>query len=195
MPFLACKIRRVPFFFKTKYVKLSIKISIIVQKTNLYRSFFTNVTQESLNSNSTALIYNLLVNVATLCDKSMGDGLSPIIGPIIWCRWSASEVAQSCLTLCDPMDCSLQGSSIHGIFQARVLEWVAISFSRASSRLRDRTQICIVGRCFTIWATREAHHLMRNPYLMRRSYFLWHSVPSWNKIRSFFVLWAPCSTA
>ena len=42
---------------------------------------------------------------------------------------SESEVAQSCLTLCDPMDCSLQGSSVHGIFQARVLEWVAISVS------------------------------------------------------------------
>ena len=44
-----------------------------------------------------------------------------------------SEVAQSCLTLCDPMDCSLLGSSIHEIFQAKVLEWVAISFSRGSS--------------------------------------------------------------
>ena len=44
-----------------------------------------------------------------------------------------SEVAQSCLTLCDPMDYSLPGSSIHGIFQARVLEWVATSFSRGSS--------------------------------------------------------------
>ena len=43
------------------------------------------------------------------------------------------EVAQSCLTLCDPMDCSLPGFSIHGIFQARILEWVAISFSRRSS--------------------------------------------------------------
>ena len=42
---------------------------------------------------------------------------------------SESEVAQSCPTLCDPMDCSLPGSSIHGIFQARVLEWVAIAFS------------------------------------------------------------------
>ena len=41
-----------------------------------------------------------------------------------------SEVAQSCPTLCDPMDCSLPGSSVHGIFQARVLEWIAISFSR-----------------------------------------------------------------
>ena len=44
-----------------------------------------------------------------------------------------SEVAQSCPTLCDPMDCSLPGFSIHGIFQARVLKWVAISFSRGSS--------------------------------------------------------------
>ena len=44
-------------------------------------------------------------------------------------RKSESEVAQSCLTLSDPMDCSLPGSSIHGIFQARVLEWVAIAFS------------------------------------------------------------------
>ena len=44
-----------------------------------------------------------------------------------------SEVAQSCPTLCDPVDCSLPGSSVHGIFQARILEWVAISFSRRSS--------------------------------------------------------------
>ena len=70
---------------------------------------------------------------------------------------SESEVAQSCLTLCDPMDCSLPESSVHGIFQTRILEWVAISFSRRSSRPRDRTRVSrIVGRCFTIWATREA---------------------------------------
>ena len=69
---------------------------------------------------------------------------------------SESEVAQSCLTLCDPMDCSLPRSSIHGIFQARVLEQVAISFSRASSQPRDQTWVCcIVDRNFTIWATRE----------------------------------------
>ena len=42
---------------------------------------------------------------------------------------SESEVAQSCLTPSDPLDCSLPGSSVHGIFQARVLEWVAIAFS------------------------------------------------------------------
>ena len=68
-----------------------------------------------------------------------------------------SEVAQSCPTLCNPMDCSLSGSSVHGIFQARVLEWIAISFSRGSSRPRNRTQVShIAGRCFIIWATREA---------------------------------------
>ena len=67
-------------------------------------------------------------------------------------KWS--EVAQSSPTLCDPMDCSLRGSSVHGIFQARVLEWVAISFSKGSSRSRDRTRVSrIAGRRFTIWAT------------------------------------------
>ena len=68
-----------------------------------------------------------------------------------------SEVAQSCPTLCDPMDWGLPGFSVHGIFQARVLEWVAISFSRGSSWPRDRTRVFgIVGRCFILWATREA---------------------------------------
>ena len=62
-----------------------------------------------------------------------------------------SEVAQSCPTLCDPKDCSLPDSSIHGILQARILEWVAISFSRGSSRPRDRTQVSrIGGRCFKL---------------------------------------------
>ena len=67
-----------------------------------------------------------------------------------------SEVTQSCPTLCDPVDDSLPGSSIHGIFQARILEWVAISFSRRSSWPRDWTQVSwIVGRHFIVWATRE----------------------------------------
>ena len=70
---------------------------------------------------------------------------------------SESEVAQSCLTLCDPMDCSPPGSCIHGILQARILEWVAISFSR-SSLPRDRTQVSSIGgRRFNLWATKEAH--------------------------------------
>ena len=72
------------------------------------------------------------------------------------CMKCKSEVAQSSLTLCDHIDCSLPGFSIHGIFQARILEWVAISFSRRSSQPRDWTWVSrIVGRRFTIWATRE----------------------------------------
>ena len=58
----------------------------------------------------------------------------------------ACSVAQSCPTLCNPMDCSPPGSSVHGIFQVRMLEWVAISFSRGSSRSRDSTHISCIGR-------------------------------------------------
>ena len=56
--------------------------------------------------------------------------------------------------LCNPMDCSPSGSSIHGILQVRILEWVAIPFCRGSSRSRDWTQVArIAGRLFTIWVT------------------------------------------
>ena len=60
------------------------------------------------------------------------------------------SVAQSCLTLCNPMDCSPPGSSVHGIFQARILEWVDISSSRGSSQFRDPIRVsCIAGVFFT----------------------------------------------
>ena len=69
-------------------------------------------------------------------------------------------VAQLCLTLCDPKDCSPPGSSVHGILQARMLEWVAIPFSRASSWPRDQTCISsMAGRFLTVWDTREALYL------------------------------------
>ena len=59
------------------------------------------------------------------------------------------------------MDCSLPGSSVHGIFQARILDWVAISFSRGSSQPRDGTWVSrTIGRCFTVWATREVISLV-----------------------------------
>ena len=62
---------------------------------------------------------------------------------------SESNSVQSCPTFCNPMDCSLPGSSVHGIFQARILEWAASPFSRGSSQPRDQTQVfCIVGRRF-----------------------------------------------
>ena len=82
------------------------------------------------------------------------------------CRWilyqlshkgSPMLVSHSCLTLCNSMDCSPPGSSVYGILQAKILVWVAISFSRGSPQPRDWTQVsCIVGKFFTIWATREA---------------------------------------
>ena len=60
------------------------------------------------------------------------------------------------------MDCSLPGSSVHGIFQAAVLEWVAVSFSRGSSQPWDWTQVsCVAGRHFTVWATKEAQTLKK----------------------------------
>ena len=66
-------------------------------------------------------------------------------------------VAQLCPTLCNSMDYNPPYSSVHGILQARMLEWIAIPFSRGSSQLRDQNWVsCIAGRFFTIWATREA---------------------------------------
>ena len=67
--------------------------------------------------------------------------------------------AQSCPALCDPMDCSLSDSSVHGILQARILEWVVMPTFNGSSQPRDRTQVSrIAGGFFTIWATREAQY-------------------------------------
>ena len=97
-----------------------------------------------LHSSTAILRRNCLVSIH-LCVKLMCEVK----------KWN--EVAQSYLTLCNPVDCSLPGCSVHGILQARILEWVAISFSRGSSKPRDRTWVShIAGRCFTLWATREA---------------------------------------
>ena len=64
-------------------------------------------------------------------------------------------VAQSLPTLCGPMDYVAPGSPVHGIFQARILEWVALPFSRGSSQPRDRTWVSsTAGRYFTVWATK-----------------------------------------
>ena len=84
------------------------------------------------------------------------------------CEVKWSEVAQLCPTLCNPMDCSPQGFLVHGILQARILEWVPISFSRGSSRPRDRTPVShIAGRHFNLWATQEAQP---SPYCWLKLY-------------------------
>ena len=82
------------------------------------------------------------------------------------------SVTLPCPTLFDPMDCSPLGSSVHGISQARILEWVAISFSRGSSWPRDQTHISCTGRWILYhWATREAP--MRKLRLTEIKCFSW----------------------
>ena len=78
-------------------------------------------------------------------------------------------VAQSCLTLCSPMDCSLLGSSVHGISQVKILEWVAISFSRASfwprNRIQSLTSPALAGSFFTTSVTWEVQYYPYNGLL------------------------------
>ena len=84
------------------------------------------------------------------------QGITPIL-------YACVLVTRSCPTLCDPMDCSPPSSFVHGIFQARILEWLAISFSGGSSQPKDQTGIsCVEGRFFTIWATRTAYSHFTN---------------------------------
>ena len=89
------------------------------------------------------------------------------------------------------MDCSLPGSSLHGILQARVLEWVAISFSRGSSRPRDWTLVsCIPGRLLNLWATREGFDL-GHTWSSGFPYFLQFNSKFGNKE---FMIWATVSS-
>ena len=75
------------------------------------------------------------IEPVSLTSSALGGGF--FTTSTAWERKGESEVAQLCLTLCDPMNCSLPGSSVYGTFQARVLEWGAISFFGGSSRPRD----------------------------------------------------------
>ena len=89
-------------------------------------------------------------------------------------------ISQSCQTLGNPMDCSPPGSSVHGILQARILEWVAISVSRGSSHPRDQTQVsCITGRFFTRWVTRWEQKLCHKTERHARG-FQKPTTPCWN---------------
>ena len=82
-------------------------------------------------------------------------------------------VCASCLTLCYHRECSPPGSSVHGILQARILEWIAIPFSRGTSQPKDQTLVsCLAGRFFIIWAT-------------GKSYFVKYIPLNWHKDRDF----------
>ena len=79
--------------------------------------------------------------------KSQSVSTFPLLRrmPSFWIRVQTHAHTQSCPTLCDPMDCSPPGFSVHGILQARILEWVAISFSRGSSQPKDQTHISCIS--------------------------------------------------
>ena len=92
--------------------------------------------------------------------------ISNLLMFILYLKWLkelySAESLQLSLTLCDSMDCSLLGSSVHGILQARIQKWVAISFSRGSSQLKYWTYVsCIAGGFFTHWITWEARLVYR----------------------------------
>ena len=100
---------------------------------------------------------------------------------------SESEVAQSCPTLSNSMDCSPPGSSVHGIFQARILEWVAIAFFIISldiskSFIRKSYESCIAAKCFTVWAkeapVREYYDQSTEIHLTNEMKYTWQT--RWN---------------
>ena len=97
------------------------------------------------------------------CGQShMAESQLELSVPCVHAKW-----LQSCPALCDPIDCSPPGSSVHGILQARILESVAISFSRGSSQPRDQTCVsCMAAGFFTtstIWDARLCPAVLRHP--------------------------------
>ena len=133
-------------------VRAGTKIYCSLHKLRLY--FIRSHSSEAFSM----FTYNA-VGLHILCLLSVFFFLS-----LFWLHCSACccLVAQSCPTLWDTMDCSLPALSIHGISQARTLEWVAISLFRGSFQPRDRTWVSCVSSIssgfFTHWATREAQH-------------------------------------
>ena len=104
-------------------------------------TFLNSRPTESINIRQ---LFYTLFSGGLSCNSSNQNHNQVLFGISICC-----SVSKSCLTLCDPMDCSAPGSSVHGISQARILEQIVIPFSRGSSRPRDRTRVsCIAGRFF-----------------------------------------------
>ena len=115
-----------------------------------------SVFQTSLLASDSSLSYDSIIPVFTKTVTWLHDwrGRERLREVGFRYRKKESEVTQSCQTLCNPMDYNPSGSSIHRIFQARILEWVAISFSRGSSQPRDQTWVShIASRLLIIWAT------------------------------------------
>ena len=113
----------------------------------------------------------------------------PFLQEVSSCLYMHAKLLQSCPTLCDPMDCSLPGSSVHGVLQARILEWVIIPFSRGSSRPRDQTCVSCIS-CIGRWilyhcATWEAPilHLILAKSQKTSLRYVWMRIPSsWRRL-------------
>ena len=158
---------------KKRYVHLNAEFQRIARRDK--KAFLTDQCKEIEENNRMGKIRDLFKKIrdtkgtfhakmGSIKDRN-GMNLKEAEDKKRWQEYTEGEgeVAQSCPTLCDPVDCSLPGFSIHGIFQARILEWVTISFSRGSSRPRDQTRVsCIGGRHFNLWATREAQNTQKN---------------------------------
>ena len=113
-----------------KYLFSVVNNSRTIEKTMVF------IKKKMLNNALLISDYSLLMSL------SAGD--KPLTG-LAFGTSKAKSVSQSCPTPCDPMDCSPQGSSVYGILQARILEWVAISFSRGSSQVWDKYVAWIFG--------------------------------------------------
>ena len=119
--------------FRTVYTNQNLKQ--VLQLHFIFMAFFFKLTVHFLYA------INLLDNLLQLLEGW------PVLKVL---------VTQLCLTLCDPKDYSLPGSSVHGILQTRILEWTAIPFSRGHSQLRNWSRFsCIADIFFTVWATRK----------------------------------------
>ena len=127
-------------------------------------------------------LYKLMSDMAFVAAR--GRIICPVSATRFWTAWKKMSNLRACaklydstwkcqllncVRLCDPMDCSLPGSLVHGILQARILERVAIPFFKGSSWPRDQMWVsCIAGRFFTVWATREVQDSAWGPANHRR---------------------------
>ena len=115
----------------------------------------------------------------TLCSRKLAGQAFLVVVVMHFVLLHAHVLSCIRLILCDPVDCSSSGSHVHGIFQARILEWVAISFSRGSSHVP-----CITGRFFLVWAIRD---ILRSQFYEPNS-----CISSYLELKPFTVMAAFC---
>ena len=133
----------------------NVKSNSLLSPTPLFHTYLLT------NYKATALILPFHI-ISTSVSFTLNSFSLPALCPFLHSSYVKKKVkvliAHSCVTLCHPL--GPQGSSVHGILQARTLEWVAFPFSRDSSQPRDRTQVfCIAGGFFMNWDTREVPSL------------------------------------